>query len=242
MSEFSLKFKPLSDSALLLEWPHHIDDGILKDIIALQTRVETELNGLIVETINAYNSLTIIFDPQIIPAQELEEKINSIHREKFKTSVEKKKVWSIPVCYEKEFGIDLEEIAASKKCSEENIIHQHTKPEYVVYFTGFLPGFLYLGGLPTTLLIPRKSTPRLNIIKGAVAIGGAQTGIYPSASPGGWNIIGNSPLDFFDPQQIPPCFAKAGDRLKFYQVDKSDYDKIKRSVENGTFEIECTLE
>lgn len=239
MSQFILNYKPFGDSALLIEWPNQIDQSILEDMIALQSRIETELNDLIFETINAYNSLTVIFDPEIITSASLTEKIKHIHNSDFHSPIKNKRIWKIPVCYDKEFGIDLSEIAAVKNCSEKDIIEQHTKPQYVVYFTGFLPGFLYLGGLPTTLLIPRKSIPRLNVIKGAVAIGGAQTGIYPSASPGGWNIIGNSPLNFFDPLQNPPCFAKAGDRLKFYQIDKSDYLEIKEVVEKGDFTIDC---
>lgn len=242
MSRFILKFKPLGDSALLIEWPNQIDESILEDIMALQTRIEAELNDLILETINAYNSLTVIFRPDNITSISLTEKIKHIHNTDFHPSIKNKRIWKIPVCYDKQFGIDLNEIARSKNCSVVDIINQHTKPQYIVYFTGFLPGFLYLGGLPSTLLIPRKSIPRLNVIKGAVAIGGAQTGIYPSASPGGWNIIGNSPLNFFDPLQNPPCFAKAGDRLKFYQIDKPDYSQIKEVVEKGEFTIDYEIE
>lgn len=228
----------MGDSALLIEWPNQIDESILEDIISIQTRIETELRDLVLETINAYNSLTILFNPGNVSAASLTEKIEQIYKTKFRPLQKQRSVWKIPVCYDKEFGIDLSEIARLKNCSEVDIINQHTKPQYIVYFTGFLPGFLYLGGLPSTLLIPRKAIPRLHIIKGAVAIGGAQTGIYPSASPGGWNIIGNSPLNFFDPLKNPPCFAQAGDRLKFYQIDKPTYTEIKEVVESGDFNIE----
>lgn len=242
MSQFVLNFKSFGASALLIEWPNRIDETILEEIISLQSQIENDFGEYIIETVNAYNSLTLLFKPETISHFNLKEKVQHIYRSGVQKSKEKKKTWKIPVCYDKEFGIDLNEIATAKKCSIDEIIDMHTKPRYVVYFTGFLPGFLYLGGLPATVHIPRKSIPRLRIIKGAVAIGGQQTGIYPSDSPGGWNIVGNSPLEFFDPQQSPPCFAKSGDYLKFYSVDRPHYQKIKEKVGNGTYEIECVIQ
>ena len=107
-----------------------------------------------------------------------------------------------------------------------------------IYFIGFLPGFLYLGGLDERLFTPRKSTPRLRIEKGAVAIGGKQTGIYPQESPGGWNIIGNSPIQFFDNSKNTPCFAKAGDKLQFYSITLKEHHDIKVLVDAGVFQLE----
>jgi inhibitor of KinA len=173
---------------------------------------------------------------------DLKEKVAIIYSSGFAKKESKPKTWKIPVCYDEEFGIDLKEIAVSKKCGVKDIIYMHTSPKYLIYFTGFLPGFLYLGGLPATLLIPRRSSPRLQIIKGAVAIGGQQTGIYPTESPGGWNIIGNSPLEFFNPTQNPPCFSETGDYLKFYAIDRVAHQQIKKEVEVGAFEVESETE
>lgn len=227
---------------MLIEWPHKIDPSILEEIISFQSIIESQLGDVITETVNAYNSLTLIFKEEAISMSDLKDKVIHIHRSGIAKKEKRKRTWKIPVCYHEEFGIDLQEIARAKKCSVSDIIDMHTSPRYLVYFTGFLPGFLYLGGLPSTLVIPRKSSPRLQIIKGAVAIGGQQTGIYPSQSPGGWNIIGNSPLEFFDPSQDPPCFSEAGDYLKFYAIDKATHQKIKEEVEEGRFEIESEIE
>lgn len=242
MNQFTLNYKPLGTYALLIEWPNKIDPSILEEIIALQATIESELADVIMETVNAYNSLTVIFKEEAISMSALREKVAQIHGTGIAKKEKKNKTWKIPVCYDEEFGIDLKEIANTKKCSVKDIIDMHTSPRYLVYFTGFLPGFLYLGGLPATLVIPRKSSPRLQIIKGAVAIGGQQTGIYPTESPGGWNIIGNSPLEFFDPTQNPPCFSSAGDYLKFYPINKVVHQKIKEEVEAGVFEIDSEIE
>lgn len=239
MSRFKIIFKSIGPSASLIEWPHQVNEDILEDILALQSKIEAELESDIVETVSAYNSLTVIHKEGIAATAALEEKIKIIYQSLTKPSKKAKITWKIPVCYDEEFGIDLKEIASLKNCTTKEIISAHCSSEYLVYFTGFLPGFLYLGGLPESLHVARKSTPRLRIKKGAVAIGGQQTGIYPVESPGGWNIIGNSPLRFFDPMHTPPCFAKAGDHLQFYSIERNEHEQLLKAVEQGTFKINC---
>ena len=139
------------------------------------------------------------------------------------------------------FGIDLEEIANKKKCSVVDIIRLHTETDYLVYFIGFQPGFLYLGGLHRNLHIPRKSNPRVRVDKGSVGIGGSQTGVYPQDSSGGWNIIGKSPLNFFDINASESCFAKPGDRIQFVAVDIHSFYQIEREVINQEFIIKKRL-
>ena len=137
-----------------------------------------------------------------------------------------------------EFGIDLEALSNSINLSVEEIIELHSKPFYIIYFIGFLPGFLYLGGLDSKLQTPRKANPRLKVPKGSVAIGGNQTGIYPSESPGGWNIIGKSPINFFNLKNDTPCFAKPGDKLQFYPISKDKYSDIEVMVEGNVYQLE----
>lgn len=149
--------------------------------------------------------------------------------------------WRIPVCYDDVFGIDLDELSEEFNLSKSEIIELHSRSNYTVFFLGFLPGFLYLGGLDERLHFPRKKTPRLKVLKGAVAIGGKQTGIYPNESPGGWNIIGNSPINFFDVNKEVPCFAQSGDKISFYRVSKEEYDDIKALVEAGVYQLESEV-
>jgi len=148
------------------------------------------------------------------------------------------KLWKIPVCYDQEFGIDLEEISNQNSIPIPDIIQGHSGSIYSIYFIGFLPGFLYLGGLDKQLYFPRKMTPRLKINKGSVAIGGSQTGVYPNESPGGWNVIGNTPINFFNINDENPCFASAGDQIQFVSVSKSEYNKIETKIKNNSYIIE----
>jgi inhibitor of KinA len=132
-------------------------------------------------------------------------------------------------------GWDLEELAEIKNITVPQLIEIHTQGVYEVFGLGFLPGFMYLGGLDERLHFPRKSAPRKLVSKGAVGIAAGQTGIYPNESPGGWNIIGNSPLNFFDVSQEAPCFVNTGDQIKFYEVDSKNYDQIKEAVDHGAY-------
>ena len=151
------------------------------------------------------------------------------------------KLWKIPVCYDKQFGIDLDSLSLEKGLSISEIVARHSQTNYTVYFIGFLPGFLYLGGLNDSLYMPRKATPRLKIEKGSVAIGGKQTGVYPSESPGGWHIIGNTPITFFDASKELPCFAKSGDVIRFYPVSLKEYERVKVLVASGVYSLESEV-
>ena len=137
--------------------------------------------------------------------------------------------------------MDLDEISKEKGLTKQEIIQLHSETIYTVYFIGFLPGFLYLGGLDESLHMPRKSSPRLQIIKGAVAIGENQTGVYPSSSPGGWNIIGNSPINFFDVTKDKPCFAKAGDKIQFRSISYKQHSDLTVLVKEAVYQIESEV-
>lgn len=233
----NVNYKIFGDTSILVEWQPVITKDILRDVLEFRSKIEAfYTSGIQVTT--AYNSLLVAFDDVKVDLPVEIETLKTIYLHKSKLSVSNYKLWKIPVCYDDEFGIDLKEIAAEKNKSVTEIMELHTEAVYTVFFIGFLPGFLYLGGLPEELIMPRKATPRLRIEKGAVAIGGNQTGVYPVESPGGWNIIGNSPLPFFDVTKDVPCFAKPGDAIQFYSVTKKKYDDIKTLVNADVFQIE----
>ena len=137
---------------------------------------------------------------------------------------------TIPVCYDEEFGLDIERVMTHTSLTAEEIIQRHTKPLYTVYMMGFLPGFPYLGQLDETLATPRLATPRRSVAKGSVGIGGNQTGIYPLESPGGWNMIGKTPIELFSIDRSEPFFLQAGDSLQFVPIKKSEFYKIKQAL------------
>ncbi|MDG5491816.1 5-oxoprolinase subunit PxpB [Psychroserpens sp. SPM9] len=238
MLKFNLTYRRFSERSILVEWPSEINENILHDVLDFKNKLENTNIKEIVQVNNAYNSLLIIYMFTIDNAYDEIKRLKAHYSNRDHLEKSVFNLWKIPVCYDEEFGIDLVEISEKKNCSKAQIIQLHSEPIYTVYFIGFLPGFLYLGGLDKRLHFPRKKSPRLQIKKGAVAIGGPQTGVYPNESPGGWNIIGNSPIVFFETNQVEPCFAKAGDKVQFVPISKSEYDVIHEEIENGCYQLE----
>ena len=237
--KFQLTYKLFGRSAILVEWPANISQDIIQDIISFERQVK-EIDSIL-DTIIAYNSLLIRYQNPIVDQELTIRQLKNKYTASSYLIKQDQFLWEIPVCYDASFGIDLEEIANKKKCSVTDIIRLHTETDYIVYFIGFQPGFLYLGGLHQNLHIPRKSNPRVRVDKGSVGIGGAQTGVYPQNSSGGWNIIGKSPLNFFNMKATNPCFAKSGDRIQFVAVDIHTFYQIEREVINQEFIIKKRL-
>ncbi|MFT7033871.1 MAG: inhibitor of KinA [Cyclobacteriaceae bacterium] len=236
MKDYQLTYRQFGTQSILVEWPQKIEPNILNDIQAFKGIIELHLSDELEEAVPAYASLTLFFKKSY-NYSEVIEKLKKLYPQGINT-LSNNKTWIIPVCYDKSFGIDLESLAKAHKLTVEEIIYEHSKKTYLVYFIGFLPGFLYLGGLDEQLHFPRKNTPRLQIKKGSVGIGGSQTGIYPLDSPGGWNIIGNTPISLFDKSQQVPCFAKPGNEIRFEPIDLKTHTDILAAVERGIYEIE----
>lgn len=231
------QIKPMGDRAILIDFEPEISENSLNKLLNLKEIIEEELVEDKVEVINTYHSLLIVY---VFTIENIYNKLSALKELVSRANIGKNinsQIYHIPVCYDEEFGLDLELIAESKKLKISEIIQLHTTPIYTVYFTGFLPGFLYLGGLDEKLKISRKETPRLKVEKGAVGIGENQTGIYPKTSPGGWQIIGNSPVTFFDKSRNPPCVISAGDKVKFYSVSKSQYLQISEEIKSNNFQL-----
>ena len=237
--KFQLTYKLFGRSAILVEWPANISQDIIQDIISFERHIK-EIDSIL-DTIIAYNSLLIRYQNPIVDQELTIRQLKNKYTALSYLIKQDQFLWEIPVCYDASFGIDLEEIDNKKKCSVADIVRLHTKTDYLVYFIGFQPGFLYLGGLHQNLHVPRKSNPRVRVDKGSVGIGSAQTGIYPQNSSGGWNIIGKSPLNFFNMKASNPCFAKPGDRIQFVSVDLHTFYQIEIEVANQKFKIKKSL-
>ena len=233
--KFQLTYKLFGRSAILVEWPANISQDIIQDIISFERHIK-EIDSIL-DTIIAYNSLLIRYQNPIVDQELTIRQLKNKYTALSYLIKQDQFLWEIPVCYDASFGLDLEEIANKKKCSVADIVRLHTKTDYLVYFIGFQPGFLYLGGLHQNLHVPRKSNPRVRVDKGSVGIGSVQTGIYPQNSSGGWNIIGKSPLNFFNMKASNPCFAKPGDRIQFVSVDLHTFYQIEKEVANQKFRI-----
>ena len=187
----------------------------------------THLNDCIIEVVQSINSLLIIFDIYKISANDLIKHLKRIEDMEDDLS-ESNKICQIPVCYDLKYAIDLENLAEEKKLSTSEIINIHKSKVYDVLSMGFLPGFMYLGFTDKNLHCERKEVPSLDIKKGSIGIALNQTCIYPQNSPGGWHIIGVSPLNFFDLKSKNPCFAKPGDKIQFTEISKKQFQKMKK--------------
>lgn len=234
---FDLNYKPFGSNAILIEWEEKICPDVLEDIIGFKLKIEANREFPIQDVINCYNSLTVVYSFNYVNFSKAVKQLKAIYSES-KTRINlNPKLWQIPVCYDEEFGHDLQDFSNKKGLSINEIVNLHTGPIYKVYFIGFLPGFLYLGGLDKRLKISRKPNPRLKVPKGSVAIGGNQTGIYPNESAGGWNIIGKTPISLFDISKKNPCFAKSGDQIQFVSITKQDFKKIEKRIKNGLYDL-----
>ncbi len=236
-----ITYKPYGNKAILIEWPSIISKEILKDILLFKSKIEKENNFFLEDLIVGYASLTLTYKKEFINFSEEIVSLKNIYQSNFNIQKQNNYLWTIPVCYDLDFGVDLEEISKKLSIHVEGIIQLHTNEIYTVFFIGFLPGFLYLGGLHEQLFFDRKPNPRLKVEKGSVAIGGKQTGVYPFNSPGGWNIIGKTPIQFFNVKNENPCFAKAGDAIQFQAISKEKFYRIENEVAQNSYCLLKTL-
>jgi len=226
-----MRIIPASDSSLLIVFGNTISPELNQRVITLFRAIQARCDPRIRNLHPAYASLLIDFDPLRMTHDELTAVVRQLDNAVSVAVDEGTEVVTIPVCYDVEFGPDLAEVARHAGLSAEEVIRLHSSPTYLVYFLGFSPGFVYLGGLPDILHTPRLATPRPSIAGGSVGLAGSQTGIYPLDSPGGWRLIGRTPLRMFDPEATPPTRLQPGDRMKFAVIDRATFEKM-RSAED----------
>lgn len=217
---------PVGDCGLLAVCGQKIDEGVGDRVSALDAAVRKARLPGVIETVPAFASLLVRYDPLRTDYDTLAGEVTPLAARAGSGHHHGGRVVTIPVCYGGEFGPDLDFVARHAGLSPEEVIRRHTAPRYRIYMLGFLPGFPYLGGLDPALFTPRLDNPRTAIPAGSVGIGGQQTGIYPVASPGGWQLIGRTPLRLFDPDQ-PPRYA-AGDRIRFTAITPEQFAELAR--------------
>ncbi|OFY43584.1 MAG: hypothetical protein A2X18_06000 [Bacteroidetes bacterium GWF2_40_14] len=221
------------DSAIIIKAGDEISVEINRTIAALLATIEKENIAGITDFIPSYNELMICYDSTIISFDKLKDAIITLEAKIDITAMTKSATILVPVIYGGEYGPDLQDVAKHNNLSPEDVIRIHSSTEYLVYMLGFTPGFCYLGGMDQRIAMPRKQTPRLKIPEGAVGIADQQTGIYPIESPGGWQLIGRTPLKLFDAHRKPEFLFKMGDILRFTPVTKEEFQRIKAKEEDG---------
>jgi inhibitor of KinA len=228
----------LSEKALTIELGNHISIDTHYKVLSLQHFLQQLYIPGFIEVVPAYCTVTVYYDPlQVISkVEESSKDISSWMKHYLLTQLHNwqphqpeainKTITEIPVCYDDEYGLDLDEMANYHQTTKEEIIRIHSGGEYHVFMMGFSPGFPYMGILPDSIATPRKSQPRVKVPAGSVGIAGNQTGIYPSESPGGWNIIGRTPSKLFDKENSQPFLLSTGDTIKFISITKKQFEAL----------------
>jgi inhibitor of KinA len=226
----------MGHQCLLLQWQEEAADELLAVRKYLHQRYDAE----ILESVPAFHELAVYLHEK----EDLLALLKKIRQDlpDIRATVPRKNkpAYLIPTCYDPELAPDLEDLAKGKGLSVQEVIDLHSSAAYQVLFTGFLPGFPYLQGLDKRLYQARLTEPRRQVAAGSVGIADGQTGIYPQSSPGGWNIIGNTPLTLFDHEKQPPALLQAGDRVQFFSIDKKNHQSIKKAVDKGSYKIEVS--
>ena len=212
----------MGDRAVLVELGDDISPQINQKVRELYIGTKGHRIKGIKDLVPSYRSLMVVYDPLIISLNSLESQMNEIWNALDDARLPDPRTVEIPVVYGDKYGPDLEWIADYHKMTPQDVIRLHTQPTYQVYMIGFMPGYPYMGEIPDELVTPRRKTPRTHVPRGSVGIAQKQTGIYPVASPGGWQIIGRTPVRLFDPQGKPPSFLEMGDRVKFFVITEQE--------------------
>ncbi|MBM7542666.1 5-oxoprolinase subunit PxpB [Amphibacillus cookii] len=228
---------PFGDHGLQIQFEEKVDPEINGRVHQAAALIMSSGTQGIKEVIPAFRTLTVLYEPLEIDFQTLSYQLKPLIDNVGRVHRQTKRIVEIPVCYDKAFGLDLAAIAAFTKLSIAEIINRHSQHNYLIYMLGFLPGFAYLGGLDPTIAMPRLEEPRIKIPAGSVGIAGQQTGIYPLASPGGWRLIGATPVKLFNPKQSPPVLYQPGDYIRFKPIDRSTYEVVANQVEAGTYRL-----
>ena len=234
----NVKFFPAGDHAMVVEFGSIIAENINQKVHALAGWIEEKQIEGVVELLPTFRSLMIYYDCHVVSFERLKRKVSEFDDTKVSAGAEKKKITKVPCCYGARFGSDLHDMEKILGIDKDEIIRIHSSVCYKIYMLGFLPGFVYLGGLDKRIEVPRLSSPRVKINPGSVGIGGNQTGVYPVASPGGWRLIGGTPLDFYDPDREKPILCNAGEYIRFVPIHIDEYYDIRHLGLKGQYEPE----
>ena len=213
----------------MLRFEDGISEYIHEHVFYFHSLLVNKFKKKIANTSPAYNSILIRLADGV-SVWRMIAKLKQLFEEEHEISIEQKQTVRIPVCYDKEFALDIDRVSKHTKLSTDEIIHLHTKGKYLVYFLGFSPGFPYIGGMDQKLETPRLNSPRIEVMQGSVAIGGKQTGIYPIQSPGGWNIIGRTPLALFKWNQAKTPALPMGATIEFKSITKEEFHDNQESL------------
>ena len=232
-----MRFLSAGDRALVVEFGDRIDRELSADVLRLGAIIGSSALDGVVETVPTFRSLTVYYDPLVTTRAKLQPAIAGLlegeHRPQASASL-----WRVPACYEGEFAPDLDDVARLTGLTRCDIVALHSSTRFHVYMLGFLPGFPYMGDLPEVLALPRRANPRTRVPAGSISIAMTLTAIYPYESPGGWHLIGATPVRLFDARQASPALFNPGDAISFEPIDPDRFAAIREAVEKDRYEAE----
>lgn len=229
-----IQYRLAGDCGLLVEFGDGIDPEVNARVRTMAAAMDIRQITGVSEIVPTYRSLALTYDPMVATPEKICREIEALVSDLATIHLPSPVVVEIPVCYGGEFGPDTDNVRNRSGLTPEEVIEIHTTPEYLIYMVGFTPGFPFLGGLDERLHTPRLETPRMSVPRGSVGIAKNQTGIYPVVSPGGWQIIGRTPLNLFRPYEENPFLYRAGDRIRFVPITPDEYAAI--AEKEGTHE------
>lgn len=236
-----VKYLCCGENGVVIEF----DDAISKDINAkirsVINKIDEDKLPYIIDVLPTYRSILVQYDSTKISHSDIVAQLKKYESASQTKEEETVRLIKIPTVYGDEYGQDIDFVASHNNISVEEVINIHTSTDYLVYMLGFIPGFTYLGGMSDKIATPRLASPRAKIDSGSVGIAGTQTGIYPTDSPGGWQIIGRTPLNLFDAKKEPPVFINSGDYIRYVRITKEEFQKIKEQVENNTYRVDISI-
>lgn len=229
------RFLRSGDTALVVEFGERIDRDISARVLSLAGLIEAEAIPGVVEVVPTFRSLMVHYEPLALPHADLEGRLGPLIE---RIAVEERpgRRWRIPACYDAEAGPDLADVAERTGLSVAQVIERHSTTEFHVYMMGFLPGFPYMGSLPAELELPRRENPRLRVPSGSIAIAMAMSTVYSLESPGGWHLLGRTPVLMWDPRRAEPTLLAAGDKVMFAPVSRREYEAILAQSTAGTYD------
>ena len=230
------EFLPCGDTALCVQFGEIIDRKLCLQVVQLKERVESAAIPGVIEAVPTYRSLLVHYDPQRISQQKLCEHLTGFVENEVVAKLQPKR-WQMPVCFAEEFAWDLPELADSLQFSTEELVKKVCQTELFVYMIGFTMGLLYLGDFSEFKPVSRRTNPRTRLAAGSVAVAQGMAVIYPVVSPGGWNVIGNTPAPLFDIRKTPPSPFTPGDTICFYEVEKKEHERISEAASAGTYQL-----
>jgi KipI family sensor histidine kinase inhibitor len=219
-------FLLMGDRGLLVEFGDEISAEVNEKVRKMALAIQAETPDGVIEVVPTYRSLLVLYNPLIISLEDLKKRLELLEKDLKEISFPDAKLTKIPVLYGGDFGPDLEKVAEYLHLTSEEVIRLHCSKPYFIYMIGFMPGFPYMGELPDALITPRLKTPRLSVAAGSVAIAQKQTGIYPVESPGGWQILGRTPVRLFNPEKEPPALLRMGNLVQFYPISEKEFHEL----------------